>query len=118
MAPLLAALSNDGARWSRPASAGETVAADAATQAWLGRVDAAVSQWQPVPDRLSRLDAGSASSAEAGTMLLYREGRVAAIVRIDDAGAYFETRPGPAWFAPLAPDVVARLRATLPAATR
>jgi hypothetical protein len=118
MAPLLAALSNDGARWSRPISAGETVAADAATQAWLGRVDAAASQWQPVADRLSRLDGASAASAEAGTLLLYREGRVAAIVRIEDAGAYFETRPGPAWFAPLAPDVVARLRATLPAVTR
>jgi hypothetical protein len=37
---------------------------------------------------------------------------------IDAAGVYFELRPGPAWFAPLAPDVVARLRATLPAATR
>jgi hypothetical protein len=118
MAPLLASLSNNGARWSRPTPAGETVAADAATQAWLGRVDAAASQWQPVPDRLSRLDAGSASSAEAGTLLLYREGRVAAIVSIDAAGVYFELRPGPAWFAPLAPDVVARLRATLPAATR
>ncbi len=119
MAPLLAALSNENARWSRPTSAGETVATDAATQAWLARVEAAAaSQWQPVSERLSRLDGASASSPDAGTMLLYREGRAAAMVRIDDAGVVFETRPGQAWFAPLPPDVVARLRATMPAATR
>ena len=119
MAQLLAALSNESARWSRPTSAGETVAADAATQAWLARVEAAAaSQWQPVSERLSRLDGTSVSSTDANTMLLYREGRAAAMLRIDDAGVYFETRPGTAWFAPLPPEVVARLRATLPATTR
>ncbi len=116
MAPLLAALASEGARWSRSSAAGNVVAVDAAVPAWLGRVDAAAAEWQALAERLSRTDA--ARAPDAGTLLLYREGRIAAIVEVDAAGVYFEARPGPSWFAPLAPDVVARLRATLPAAAR
>jgi hypothetical protein len=49
---------------------------------------------------------------------LSRDGRDAAIVHIEDAGILFEMPPGPAWFAPLPPDAVARLRATLAATQR
>ncbi|MEO8527275.1 MAG: hypothetical protein ABI460_21265, partial [Caldimonas sp.] len=87
-------------------------------RAWLAGVDVAATQWQPLVDRLSRPDSALDSTPEANTLLLYRDGRPGAIVRIEDGGVVFEPRPGPAWFAPLAPEVVARLRASLPAATR
>ena len=118
MAPMLAALSSEIGRWSRPNPAGENAAIDGAVQAWLARVDASETQWQPLVDSLSRLDSALASAPEANTLLLRRDGRPTAIVRIEDGGVVFEPRPGQAWFAPLAPDAVARLRATLPAATR
>ena len=118
MAPLLAALGNEAERWSRSASGGgESVAVDAAALAWLARVDAAASQWSPLANPASRREA-LASTGETHSLLLNRAGRLAAIVRIEDGGVVFEPRPGAAWFAPLAPDVVARLRATLPAAAR
>ena len=116
MAPLLAALTNEGARWSRSRLAGDSIAVDAEVQTWLGRVEGAASEWQPLAERLSRVDAARATAA--GTLMLYREGRIAAIVEVEDAGVFFETRPGQSWFAPLAPDAVARLRATLPPARR
>ena len=116
MAPLLAALASEGARWTRPDAAGEVIAIDAAVQAWLGRVEGAASEWQPLAERLSRDDA--ARAADPGTLMLSREGRIAAIVEVEDAGVFFETRPGQSWFTPLAPDAVARLRATLPPTRR
>ncbi len=116
MAPLLVALASEGPRWKRSNAAGGGVAVVAAVQAWLARVDAVASQWESLAERLSRTDA--ARAADAGTLLLYREGRIAAIVEIEDDGVFFEARPGSSWFAPLAPDTVARLRATLPAAGR
>ena len=116
MAPLLAALASEGAGWTRPDAAGEAVAIDASVPAWLARVEGAASEWQPLAERLSRADAGRA--ADPGTLMLYREGRIAAIVEVEDAGVFLETRPGQSWFAPLAPDAVARLRATLPPARR
>ena len=119
MAPLLAALGNETERWSRSApGSSESVAVDAAAQAWLASVDAAASQWNQVADPAARRNSALASTGEAYALLLNRAGRLAAIVRIDDGGVVFESRPGLAWFAPLAPDVVSRLRATLPAAAR
>ena len=118
MAPLMVALASETARWSRPNTNGESTAIDGAVQAWLARVDSAATQWQPLLDRFSRLDGALASAPETNTLLLNRDGRSSAIVRIENAGVLFEARPGQAWFAPLSPEVVARLRATLPATTR
>ena len=118
MAPLLAELASETTRWSRPGPTGENVAVDAALRTWLARVDAESAQWRSSAERASRLDSALASTGESNTVVLNRDGRTGAIVRIEDAGVVFEPRSGPAWFAPLAPDVVARLRATLPAAGR
>jgi hypothetical protein len=101
-------------RWTRPSSGG-AVPLDATTRAWLTEVEAsAAGRWQAASDRATRLD--GAADGDPGTLMLDRDGRVAAVVRIEDGGVRFELRPGPAWFAPLAADAVARLRATLPPA--
>jgi hypothetical protein len=118
MAQLLAALASEPARWSRPVRGGESVAVDAALQAWLAQVQAATTRWDPAADSTSRRDAARDSPAAPATLLLDREGRPGALVRVEDGGVYFDPRSGPTWFAPLPPEVVARLRATLPAATR
>ena len=115
MAPLLRSLASEGARWSRPGPGGDA-ALDAAVPAWLARVDTAATQWQPLAELLSVPDPSFPAAPAANMLLLKRDGRIAAIVRIDDGGVVFEPRPGPAWFAALAPDAIARLRATLPAA--
>ena len=70
MAPLLAALTSETGRWSRPGPTGGSAAVDGVVQAWLARVDAAATQWQPLVDRASRLDGALASTAEASTVLL------------------------------------------------
>jgi hypothetical protein len=59
-----------------------------------------------------------ALATETNALPLSRDGRIAAIVRVEDGGVFFQLQPGPAWFAPLAPDAVARLRATLPPLAR
>ena len=118
IAPLLAALAGEGPRWSRPLGRGESVAIDAPVQAWLAQVQAAAMRWDPVADPAARRDAATQSPAAAGTLLLDREGRPGALVKIEDSGVFFDLRSGTSWFAPLAPEVVARLRATLPAAVR
>ena len=51
--------------------------------------------------------------------LWVRDGRAGATVQIVDSGVlFFDPLSGGAWFAPLPPDVVARLRATVPPAPR
>jgi hypothetical protein len=49
---------------------------------------------------------------------LERDGRAGALVQIEDGGVLFDPLSGSAWFAALPPEVVARLRATLPPAPR
>ena len=52
--------------------------------------------------------------AATALLRLERDGRAGAIVQIEDGGVLFDPLSGSAWFAPLPPEVVARLRATLP----
>ena len=114
MTSLLAALALDDARWVRRAPSGEAVPVDAATRAWLAEVQAATAaRWEAPADRAARRDAPAAAS----TLRLERDDRRAS-VQIEDGGVRFEPLAGRAWFAPLPPDVVARLRASLPPATR
>lgn len=113
MVALLDSLSNNPERWTRPVASGAPVSA--ATQAWLASVDAATAgRWQARAERSSRLR----SADGASTLPLSRDGRVAAVVRIEEGGVFFEMQPGPAWFAPLPADVLARLRASLPPIAR
>jgi hypothetical protein len=113
MATLLDSLARSAARWARPAASGEPAPLDSTTQAWLGRVDAATAgRWQAASKRANRLE--GALAPDADTLPLSRDGRPAAIVRIEDNGVFFELEPGPAWFAPLPPAEAARLRASLP----
>lgn len=113
MAPLLASLASEDARWTRRLSSGESVAVDAAARAWLAEVQAAAARWTAAADRDSRRDAPAAALPAAG-LRLDRDGRAGASVQIEDGGVRFAPASGGAWFAPLPPDVVARLRATLP----
>ena len=118
MAPLLAALASEGSRWSRPLGRGESAAIDAAVQAWLAQVQAVATHWDPAAESTARRDSTTPSPAAPGTLLLDREGRPGAIVRIENGGVFFDFRSGATWFAPLPPEVVARLRVSLPAAVR
>ena len=116
MAPLLAALTSEETRWSRRLASGDSVAVDAALRAWLTQVQAAAPRWQAVADRSARRDAPAAALSSPPTMLrLERDGAAGAIVQLEDGGVLFDPLSGSAWFAPLPPEVVARLRAALPA---
>jgi hypothetical protein len=116
MASLLAALAGDDTRWVRRAPSGDAVPVDAATRAWLAEVQAATAaRWEAPADRAARRDA---PAAPASTLRLERDDRRAASVQVEDGGVRFEPPAGGAWFAPLPPDVVARLRASLPPAGR
>jgi hypothetical protein len=117
MAALLGSIAQGAGRWSRPASGGITAVLDAPTEAWLASVEATTTgRWHAITERTSRLE--GALAAEADALPLSRDGRLAAIVRVEEGGVFFELQPGPAWFAPLPPDAVARLRATLAATAR
>ena len=121
MAPLLSMLSRDGARWTRPGTGAERVAVDAETRAWLDQVQAeTASRWQTLGARGAGRDAPARAGSSAGTaaLRLDRDGLFAASVEIEDGGVRFESPAGAAWFAPLPPDVVARLRASLPRPSR
>ncbi|MCE9660527.1 MAG: hypothetical protein K8R60_18525 [Burkholderiales bacterium] len=118
MAPLLAALAGEDARWSRPLAGGGSIAVDSGVRTWLAQVQSAAPRWEAAGDRTGRRDALAASSSPPATLLLERDGRSGAIVRIEDGGVLFDPVTGPAWFAPLPAEVVARLRATLPPARR
>jgi hypothetical protein len=117
MADLLSSIARDAAHWSRLTASGAAVALDAPAQAWLAGVDAAAAgRWRAEIDRTGRADA--APSADSQTLLLRRDGQPAATVRVEDGGVFFVPQTGPAWFAPLPAEAVARLRATLPAPSR
>ena len=116
MAPLLSALASEETRWSRRLASGGSVAVDAALRAWLAQVQAAAPRWQAVADRSARRDAPTAALSSPPTVLrLERDGAAGAIVQLEDGGVLFDPLSGSAWFAPLPPEVVARLRAALPA---
>jgi len=116
---LLAALASDDTRWSRRLPGGESAAIDAPLRDWLARVQAAAPRWDAATERSERRDAqGRSASASVATLRLDRDGRPGAIVQLEEGGVRFDPLSGSAWFAPLPPEVVARLRATLPAAPR
>jgi hypothetical protein len=118
MASLLGSLSLHPERWSRPVTSGEALPLDAQAQAWLASVDTATAgRWQARSAHAIRLD-DEESAGDASSLPLNLDGRSAAIVRVDDGGVTFELAPGPAWFAPLPGEAVARLRASLPPARR
>ena len=117
MFPLLGSLSGNPERWARPVANGAPAPISAATEAWLASVDAATAgRWQARAERTARLD--GALFDDAGALALFRDGRLAAVVRVEEGGVFFELQPGPAWFAPLPADVLARLHASLPAIPR
>ncbi|MGZ5132864.1 MAG: hypothetical protein ACXWJ1_16265, partial [Caldimonas sp.] len=118
LAQLLSSLAGEPARWTRSAPGGATVAVDAALQAWLAAVDTAATGWQAAGDRAARPEDRAAPTTARSTIVLDRDGRTGAVLRIEDGGVAFETPAGTTWFAPLAPDAVARLRATLPPPAR
>ncbi len=112
------ALDREGARWTRLGSGGRGAAVGSAVRRWLAEVDAAASAWQDEsarPAGPARADAAD----DAATVRLLRDGRSAAVVRIDNDAVTIETDlAGVAKRrrAALAPEVAARLRAALPAA--
>ena len=115
MAPLLSALASEETRWSRRLASGDSVAVDAALRDWLAQVaggGAALASASPTAAR--RRDAPTAASLPPAILRLERDGAAGAIVQIEDGGVLFDPLSGSAWFAPLPPEVVARLRATLP----
>jgi len=117
MAPLLAALASEELRWSRRLASGESAAVDAALRTWLAQVQSAAPRWEAAVERGARRDAPAGSSS-ATILRLERDGRPSAVVQVEDGGVLFDPLSGSPWFAPLPPDVVARLRATLPPAPR
>jgi hypothetical protein len=116
MAPLLAALASEEARWSRRLANGESAAVDAAVRGWLAQVQSAAPRWDAAAERNGRRDA--ATLPVTALLRLERDGRAGALVQIEDGGVLFDPLSGSAWFAALPPEVVARLRATLPPAPR
>ena len=120
MAPLLAALASDDTRWSRRLAGGESAAIDAPLRDWLAQVQAAAPRWDAATERSAGRDLQDrpASTTSPTTLRLDRDGRPGAIVQIEEGGVRFDPLTGSTWFAPLPPEVVARLRATLPPAPR
>ena len=116
MAPLLAALASEETLWSRRLESGESAAVDAALRAWLAQVQSAAARWE-ASERSARRDAPAASFPTT-ILRLERGGRAGAVMQIEDGGVLFDPLSGSAWFAPLPPEVVARLRASLPPAPR
>ena len=117
MAPLFASIAKDAEHWTRLNASGENLPLDAATQAWLASVDAAAAtRWQGAAERAGPLESGLV--ADSRVLVLGRDGRLAASVRIEDGGVFYASPAGPLWFAPLPAEAVTRLRATLPATAR
>ena len=117
MAPLFASIAKDAEHWTRLNASGENLPLDAATQAWLASVDAAAAtRWQGAAELAGRLESGLV--ADSRVLVLGRDGRLAASVRIEDGGVFYASPAGPVWFAPLPAEAVTRLRATLPATAR
>jgi hypothetical protein len=116
---LLAALAGDDTRWSRRLSSGESAAIDAPLRDWLAQVQAAAPRWDAATERSARRDLQDRPVPSGSpTLRLDRDGRPGAIVQLEEGGVRFDPLTGSAWFAPLPPEVVARLRAALPPAPR
>jgi hypothetical protein len=122
LAPVLAAIAADPARWSRRTAAGEAVALDAAWRAWLSELDsAAAGRWRALDGAAASLpeaDAGrdaAAGRVSATTLRLFSDGRLAAVVRVDAATVQLDAAPGAGggrWQAALSPADAVRLRTT------
>jgi hypothetical protein len=107
LAPLLAAIASDPARWSRSTPAGSVVALEAGWRDWLTQLDAAArDHWQP---------AGAANERErdgATTLRLVDGGRTAAVVRLDGTTVRIDAIDrGERWQATLPPAAAEQLRA-------
>jgi len=122
LAPVLAAIAADPARWSRRTAAGPTVALDAGWRAWLSELDAAAAgRWRALDGGAfasSETDPGrdaAAGRASATTLRLFSDGRLAAVVRVDAATVQLDAAPGTGgerWQAALSPVDAERLRTT------
>ena len=119
MAALLAALASEEGRWTRLGAGTEAAPVDAATRTWLAQVQTATAaRWQPASERDARGGNVAAAPSPASVVRLERGDGSGATLRVEDGGVRFEPATGSAWFAPLPADVVARLRASLPALAR
>jgi hypothetical protein len=107
LAPLLAAIASDPARWSRSTAAGSVVTLEAGWRDWLAQLDAAArDHWQPV---------GAADERErdgATTLRLVDGGRIAAVVRLDGTTVRVDAIDrGERWQATVSPAAAEQLRA-------
>jgi len=106
LAPILAALASDPARWSRSTAAGTVAALDPGWRDWLAQLDAvARDRWQQSSAENSR------ERESATTLRLVDGGRTAAVVRLDGTTVRVETTErGEHWQATLPPEAAERLR--------
>jgi hypothetical protein len=115
LAPLLAGLTGDSARWTRPTSSGGATTVEPAWRDWLAELDAAgAGRWQRVADLRQQAGADAEKQGTAA-LRLNVDGRPAAVVRIDGTTARVEIVGAVAehWQAPLTPPAAERLRAAL-----
>nr|HET7859793.1 hypothetical protein [Caldimonas sp.] len=106
LAPIVAAIANDPARWSRATAAGGVVALETGWRDWLAQLDAAArGRWQP----LGAADQGERDGAT--TLRLVDGGRTSAVVRLDGTTARVDAIDGGRWQATLPPAAAERLRA-------
>ena len=113
LAPLLAAIASDGARWSRRTANGGATAIEPAWRDWLADLDAAA-RWQRGSN--FRAEAGADAEKSGATVLrLDVDGRPAAVVRLDGATARVEIIGAGVehWQATLSAAAAGRLRAAL-----
>jgi hypothetical protein len=105
LAPVLAAIASDPARWSRSTASGSVVALDAGWRDWLAQLDAAArGRWQPSADAAER--------DGAATLRLVIDGRAATVVRLDGTTVRVDApERGERWQATLPPAAAERLRA-------
>jgi len=108
LAPILAAIASDPARWSRSTAAGTVAALDPGWRDWLAQLDAvARNRWQQSSAENSR------ERESATTLRLVDGGRTAAVVRLDGTTVRVETTErGEHWQATLPPAAAERLRVT------
>jgi hypothetical protein len=107
LAPTLAAIAADPARWSRTTAAGGTVALDSGWRDWLAQLDAAArGRWQ-------RSAAGADRQGDGATTLrLVEDGRSSVVVRLDGTTVHVEAiARGERWQATLPAGAAEQLRA-------
>ena len=113
LAPLLAALASDGARWSRRMASGGATAVEPAWRDWLTDLDAAA-RWQR-GSAFGTQAGAEAEKAGANVLRLDVDGRPAAVVRLDGSTARVEIIGAGVehWQATLPAAAAERLRAAL-----